>query len=54
MPTYEYRCEKCNKRFSITMSIAEHDKKRITCSSCKSTKVKQQISSFLPMTDSKS
>ena len=38
MPTYEYVCEKCKKNFSLLLSITEHEKKKIRCPECKSTK----------------
>ncbi len=54
MPTYEYTCGKCNKRFAVTMSISDHDRQRVTCPKCKSTDVKRRISSFVAMTSKKS
>ncbi|MGZ3494449.1 MAG: FmdB family zinc ribbon protein, partial [Thermodesulfobacteriota bacterium] len=24
MPTYDYRCSKCNKKFTVILSISEH------------------------------
>lgn len=54
MPTYDYRCEKCNRRFSITCTISEHDKKKATCPKCGSRQVKQQISTFFAVTSNKS
>jgi len=54
MPTYDFRCEKCKKKFSLTMTISEYEKKKIRCPKCKSTRVKQQISSFQAITSKKS
>uniref|UniRef100_A0A831UH75 Zinc ribbon domain-containing protein n=1 Tax=Geobacter metallireducens TaxID=28232 RepID=A0A831UH75_GEOME len=54
MPTYEYRCEKCEKGFSVTMSMAEHDKGGITCPDCKGSSVVQQYSTFYAKTSKKS
>jgi len=54
MPTYEFKCEKCNKKFSHIMSVSEYDKTKFRCPKCKSTKVKQQISSFQTVTSKKS
>ena len=32
MPTYQYRCEKCGKRFERTETISEHEgSKKVTC-----------------------
>ena len=54
MPTYEFICEKCKKRFALTMKISEYEKKKYRCPKCKSKKVKQQITSFQTITSSKS
>lgn len=54
MPTYEYECEACEKQFSLVLSIAEHDKKAITCPECKTKKVKQIVSTFIAQTSKKS
>jgi putative FmdB family regulatory protein len=55
MPTYEFRCEKCRKLFTLVLSISEHEKrKRFRCPKCKSTRVKQQITSFQTVTSKKS
>ncbi|MCP4666305.1 MAG: zinc ribbon domain-containing protein [Deltaproteobacteria bacterium] len=54
MPTYEFTCEKCKKPFTLIISISEYEKKKIRCPKCKSTRVKQQISSFQAVTSKKS
>jgi len=54
MPIYEFVCESCKKRFSLTLSISEYEKKKPGCPKCKSRKVKQQISSFQTVTSRKS
>ena len=54
MPTYEYKCEKCKKRFSLMMTISEYEKKKTRCPKCKSVRVKQQITSFETITSNKS
>ena len=54
MPTYEYRCEKCAKNFSVTMHIEEHDKGGITCPECKGTSVVQLYTDFYAKTSKKS
>jgi putative FmdB family regulatory protein len=43
MPTYQYRCEKCGKKFERTETISEHEAMKATCPKCGSKKV-----SFLP------
>ncbi|MFH1090046.1 MAG: zinc ribbon domain-containing protein [Pseudomonadota bacterium] len=54
MPTYEFRCEKCSKKFTEILSISEYEKKKIRCPKCKSTRVKQEITSFQTVTSKKS
>jgi putative FmdB family regulatory protein len=54
MPTYEFNCQKCNKPFTLTITISEYEKKKVRCPSCKSTRVKQQITHFQTVTSKKS
>ena len=54
MPTYEFVCEKCKKNFTLTIKVAEYDKKKFRCPKCKGNKVKQLISSFQTITSKKS
>ena len=54
MPVYEFKCEECRKRFTLFMRISEHEEKKFKCPKCKSSKVKQQITSFQTVTSRKS
>lgn len=54
MPTHEFRCEKCNKPFTLNISVSEYEKKKVKCPKCKSAKVKQQITYFQTKTSKKS
>jgi putative FmdB family regulatory protein len=54
MPTYEYECQACNRKFTLIQSISEHGKTKVTCPKCKSAKVKQRISGFTTKTSRKS
>lgn len=54
MPKYDYRCLNCDKEFTVTMSIEEHDKKKVTCPACGSEKVEQKRSPFYAITSKKS
>jgi len=54
MPVYDYRCSKCNKKFSVTMTISEYEKKKVKCPKCGSTKVEQQVAAFYAVTSKKS
>ena len=54
MPTYDYRCEKCGKRFSRVESITAHGGTRPKCPKCKSVKVAQVFTPFYAKTVKKS
>ena len=57
MPTYEFRCQKCNKSFKLTFSISEFERARkagIKCSICRSARVVQQVPVFQVQTSKKS
>lgn len=54
MPVYDYRCTKCHKKFSVTMSIAEHETKKVKCPKCGSSKVERQLAAFYVVTSKKS
>ena len=54
MPTYDYRCGKCNRKFALVMSITEHGEHRPKCRKCGSARVTQLISAFFAQTARKS
>jgi len=54
MPTYEYRCGSCGKKFSILMSMAEYGKRRVKCPKCGKSRVTQIYSTFYAKTSKKS
>ncbi len=54
MPTYDFRCEKCETSFSLLISLAEYEKQKFSCPECKSKKLKQEITSFQTVTSKKS
>jgi putative FmdB family regulatory protein len=54
MPTYAYACRKCGKKFSLTMTMTEHDKRRVKCPKCSSGQVQQTIQGFFATTSKKS
>ena len=49
MPTYEFQCVKCRKRFDLVYTITEYARKakKIKCSRCGSTRVGRTISELL-------
>jgi len=54
MPTYDYRCPACKKKFSVMMSITEHEARKVKCPKCGGKKLEQQISTFMTKTSRKS
>jgi putative FmdB family regulatory protein len=46
MPLYEYLCKKCGQSFAFTMTISEHEKKRVQCPHCNGTEIVPQFQSF--------
>ena len=54
MPMYEYKCVDCKNEFSVTMSISEHDTKKVECPACKSPNVEWRPSAFFAVTPKKS
>jgi putative FmdB family regulatory protein len=54
MPTYDFRCGGCRKKYTLTMSISERDRKRIKCPKCGSSKAEVIFSSFFAKTSRKS
>jgi putative FmdB family regulatory protein len=54
MPTYEYRCEKCGKRFSVVQRISAHTGRAPACPKCKSRSTRQELTAFFAKTGKKS
>ena len=54
MPTYGFVCKDCQKKFTLTLTLAEYEKMRPVCPKCKSRKVEQEIGSFFAVTSKKS
>lgn len=43
MPTYQYRCLDCKRRFEIFLTYAEYGTKAVSCPQCASVKVQRRI-----------
>jgi putative FmdB family regulatory protein len=43
MPTYDYVCNTCEKRFDVFMTFSEYGKKSVTCTHCGSEKVRRRL-----------
>jgi len=54
MPQYEYLCRACNKKFSLVLTLAEHDKGKVKCPKCSRTEVELQWAAFCATTSKKS
>jgi putative FmdB family regulatory protein len=54
MPTYEYECADCKKKFSLSLHVSEHGKTKVVCPKCKGNKIKQILSTFITKTSRKS
>jgi len=54
MPLYEYRCEACQKEFSVVQTMTEHEKRNVVCPACNSRQVVQKYSAFFAKTSKKS
>ena len=54
MPTYEFACKKCGKKFTVMMSIGERESKRVRCPKCNSLRIASRVSTFYAVTSKKS
>jgi len=43
MPTYDYRCLDCQRKFSKFLSYQEYDQARVTCPYCNSSQITRKI-----------
>ncbi len=43
MPTYQYRCQDCHKRFEIFMTYSEYGTRPVVCPHCHSGNVQRRI-----------
>ena len=54
MPSYEFVCKECKKRFTLILSIHEYEKAHPVCPKCKSKKVEQVPAAIFAVTSKKS
>ncbi len=54
MPNYEFFCPKCQKEFTIPLTIKEREEGAAKCPDCGDEDVKPLMSSFMPKTSRKS
>lgn len=43
MPSYEYRCKNCQRRFEIVMTYQEYGQRQVSCPHCHSDQVERRI-----------
>lgn len=43
MPTYQYRCKDCHRRFEIFMTYSEYGSRPVNCTHCGSDEVERRI-----------
>jgi putative FmdB family regulatory protein len=43
MPTYQYRCKDCNRRFEVFMPYSEYGTRPVICTHCASENVERRI-----------
>lgn len=43
MPTYQYRCQDCNRRFEVFMTYSEYGSRSVSCPHCDSENVVRRI-----------
>lgn len=54
MSEYVYHCENCNKEFTRSQHMSEHEKGGISCPHCGSDHVQQLVTAFSAVTSKKS
>ena len=54
MPTYTFKCLKCNKRFEEILSFKEYEERKRKCPKCGSARVEQVLETFFAKTSRKS
>ena len=54
MPVYEYHCDKCDREVTLTLTISEHEKRKIECPKCGSKALRPLLSAFMSQTSKKS
>ena len=54
MPTYEYKCLDCGKESELYLSMSEHERGKIICPACNSTRMEQLMSAVSAKTSRKS
>jgi len=54
MPKYEFLCQKCNKKFSVTLTVTDREENKFKCPKCGSRKNQPLFGNFYAKTSKKS
>ena len=54
MPSYDFKCKKCGKRFSIKLTVHELESRRYKCPKCGSKRLDKLLTAFFAQTSKKS
>jgi len=54
MPNYDFRCQACNKKYSLALSIKEREEEKFKCPRCGSKKSQPMFGNFYEKTSKKS
>jgi putative FmdB family regulatory protein len=56
MPTYEFVCTECRKKFDLVLTVAQYEKRKsVRCPNCESSRnVRRRPSGFFALTSKKS
>ena len=46
MPNYDFKCQDCNERFEVRVTIKEMEENRISCTYCNSKNIKRIFNGF--------
>jgi putative FmdB family regulatory protein len=53
MPNYEFKCQKCNKKFSLALSLKEREEGKYKCPKCGGRKSQPIFGNFYAKTSKK-
>ncbi len=54
MPNYDFQCLKCNKKYSLSLSIKEREEGKFKCPKCGSKRSQPRFGNFYAKTSKKS
>lgn len=54
LPTYEFRCGKCRKKVTLSLTVGEYENKKYKCTKCGSKSLQRLVTTFQVQTSKKS